>query len=72
MLSVKLKSWSFHVLIDRGRQTKHIKKVMRLQSCCFAVKTYRFCFCLFVCLFDVPLALTVVVFYGSGETPCFI
>ena len=28
--------------------------------------------CLFVCLFDVPLALTVVVFYGSGETPCFI
>ena len=50
MLSVKRKSWSFHVFIDRGRQTKCTKSVMHLQSCCFAHLNLAIGF-VFVCLF---------------------
>ena len=46
-------NWSFHVVVVKEQQRNVQKRVMHVQSCCFAHQTY--------CFLDVPVAVVVVV-----------
>ena len=41
-LSSKLNMWSFHVVVVKEQQRNVQKRVMHVQSCCFAHQTYCF------------------------------
>ena len=46
--SIKLKIWSFYVVVVQGQQRNVQKRVLHVQSCCFAHLTD--------CFLDVPIA----------------
>ena len=46
--SIKLKTWSFYIVVVQAQQRNLQKRVLHVQSCCFARLTD--------CFFDVPVA----------------